>query len=397
MDSAARTVGNRKNVRSTSRSSCTSKNFGFLLILQSQVILSVRFRNVTLPARLVICLGMIAVSGTNGHSESKRDRRQIEEATRVQIFLDNSNFGPGKIDGKDGEFTRKAITLFKRSQGQADSVAQNSETPIDTTGLDLASVDPVFTTYVVTKGDIENVGELPSDVAAQAKLKWLPYRSVAEAVAEKFHCDITFLKELNPTITEKLKEGDQVTVPNVKPFELSAVRALEPGSDAAGIVANELGEQDEKGQSQTGEAAEEVKEKTPPFSLHISTKEEILEVHDGGKLVAAFPVTVGSQDTASPIGHWTVKAIAKLPNFRYDLKMLNEGERGSSFYMLPPGPNNPAGVIWIALNKKGIGIHGASDPDSIGRSASHGCIRLANWDVAKLAGMVKPGGSVVVE
>ncbi len=143
---------------------------------------------------------------------------------------------------------------------------------------------------------------------------------------------------LNPTITEKLKEGDQVTVPNVKPFELSAVK---PGSEAAAIVANELGEQDEKGQSKTGEAAEEVsKEETPPLSLYISTKEEILEVRDGEKLVAAFPVTVGSQDTASPIGHWTVKAIAKLPNFRYDLKMLNEGERSSSFYMLPPGPGS---------------------------------------------------------
>jgi lipoprotein-anchoring transpeptidase ErfK/SrfK len=342
---------------------------------------------------------VILIGGTSGHADgSKRDRKQIEEATRLQIFLDNSNFGPGKIDGKDGEFTRKAITLFKRSQGQADSVAQNSKTPIDTTGLDLANVDPVFTTYVVTKGDIENVGELPSGPAGQAKVKWLPYRSVAEAVAEKFHCDINFLKELNPTITEKLKEGDQVTVPNVKPFELSAVKALKPGSEAAGIVANELRQQDEKGQSQTGEAAEEVsKEETPPLSLYISTKEKILEVHDGEKLVAAFPVTVGSQDTVSPIGHWTVKAIAKLPNFRYDLEMLNEGERSSSFYMLPPGPNNPAGVIWIALNKKGIGIHGASDPDSIGRNASHGCIRLANWDVAKLAGMVKPGVSVVVE
>jgi peptidoglycan hydrolase-like protein with peptidoglycan-binding domain len=130
---------------------------------------------------------VILIDGTSGHAGSKRDRKQIEEATRLQIFLDNSNFGPGKIDGKDGEFTRKAITLFKRSQGQADSVAQNSKTPIDTTGLDLASVDPVFTTYVVTKGDIENVGELPSGPAEQAKVKWLPYQSVAEAVAEKFH------------------------------------------------------------------------------------------------------------------------------------------------------------------------------------------------------------------
>jgi hypothetical protein len=93
-------------------------------------------------------------------------------------------------------------------------------------------------------------------VAAQAKVKWLPYQSVAEAVAEKFHCDIDFLKELNPTITEKLKEGDQITVPKVKPFELTEVKALKPGSEAAAIVANEVGEQDGRAQSQTGEAAE---------------------------------------------------------------------------------------------------------------------------------------------
>ncbi|HEY5741865.1 MAG TPA: peptidoglycan-binding domain-containing protein, partial [Terrimicrobiaceae bacterium] len=230
----------------------------------------------------MICLGVILMGGASGIAKSHRDRKQIEEATRLQVFLDDSNFGPGKIDGKYGEFTRKAVILFKRSQGQADSAGQDSKTPIDTTGLDLAGIDPVFTTYVISKEDIENVGELPSGSAGQAKVKWLPYRSVAEAVAEKFHCDINFLKQLNPTKTEKLKEGDQVTVPNVKPFELSAVKALKPGSEAAGIVANELGEQDEKGQSQTGEVAEEVsKEKTPPLSLYISTKEKILEVHDG--------------------------------------------------------------------------------------------------------------------
>ena len=185
------------------------------------------------------------------------------------------------------------------------------------------------------------MGELPSGPREQAKVKWLPYQSAIEAIAEKFHCDIKFLKELNPTITEKPKEGDQVTVPNVKPFELSEVKALKPGSEAAAIVANELGEQDEKGQSQTGEPAEE--EKTPPLSLYISTKEKILEVHDGEKLVAAFPVTVGSQDTASPIGHWTVKAIATLPNFRYDLRMLEEGKRSSHSHLLPPGPTIPRG------------------------------------------------------
>ena len=357
-----------------------------------------RFVNVRPLARIVICLGVVLISGPSGHTaESKRNRKQIEEMTRLQILLDNCDFGPGKIDGKDGEFTRKAIMLFKRSQGYTGSIAR-SKSPIDTSGLDLASVDPVFTTYVVAKGDFDNVGELPISLAAQAKLKWLPYQSVAEAIAEKFHCDIDFLKELNPKLTESLKEGDQITVPNVNPFELGALNAFKPGLEAAGKDTDESGGQDKKSQSEHVEAAKGAsKEETPPLSLFISTKEKILEVYSGEKLIAAFPVTVGSQQTASPIGHWTVKGIAKLPNFRYDLKMLNEGERSSTFHILPPGPNNPAGVIWIELNKKGIGIHGTSDPDSLGRNASHGCIRLANWDIAKLARMLKPGVAVVVE
>src|SRR4029079_8311934 len=115
------------------------------------------------------------------------------------------------------------------------------------------------------------------------------------------------------------------------------------------------------------------------------------------RVLAAFPVTVGSERTDSPMGKWTVRSIAKLTTFRYDRKMLKEGERSSDFHLLPPGPNNPVGVLWIALNKKGIGIHGTNDPDAIGRSASHGCIRLANWDVVKLAEMVKPGVPVSVE
>ena len=85
-----------------------------------------------------------------------------------------------------------------------------------------------------------------------------------------------------------------------------------------------------------------------------------------------------------------------MPTFRYDEAMLKKGTRSGDFHMLPPGPNNPVGVIWIQLNKKGIGLHGTSDPDVIGRSASHGCVRLANWDVVRLAGKVKSGVPVSI-
>jgi len=327
-------------------------------------------------------------------AKPKPNHQQIEQNTRLQIFLDNANFGPGKIDGQQGEFTKKALSLYRQAKGLPEPPpSANPKTPLDTTGLDLSGVDPVFTTYTVTADDLANVGELPSGPVAEAKVKRLPYATAAEGVAEKFHCALQFFKELNPRKTDKLKAGDQVTVPNVKPFELSAVKSIQPGAEEKAVIANELGEDNAKpSDEKTEKSGDEAK-----LSLHVGVKDEMLEVLIDDKVAAAFPVTVGSQQTASPIGHWTVKAVAKMPTFRYDPLMLKKGERSSHAHLLPPGPNNPVGVLWIALNKKGIGIHGTDDPDSIGRNASHGCIRLANWDVVKLAGMVKPGVPVTVD
>lgn len=348
--------------------------------------------------RTIACLLLIVAVGTGapaGLAETP-SVQEIERVTQLQIFLDNANFGPGKIDGRNGEFTRKALGYFKGSKGEANAQANDPSAKLETTGLDLSEVTPVFTTYTISAQDVASVGELPGEPAAQAKVKRLPYASLAEAIAEKFHCDLKFFKELNPDIADKLKEGDEVKVPNVKPFDLAAVSDLKPGAEAQAVIANELG-----GDAPTPERSAEADSKSsnsaPDLSVHVSVKDEMLEVHAGQKVVAAFPVTVGSQQTASPIGEWKVKGVAKMPNFRYDKKMLNEGERSSDFHMLPPGPNNPVGVVWIALNKPGIGLHGTNDPDSIGRSASHGCIRLANWDIVKLAGFLKAGVPVKVE
>jgi len=122
----------------------------------------------------------------------------------------------------------------------------------------------------------------------------------------------------------------------------------------------------------------------------------MLGVFEGDKIIAAYPVTIGSAQTESPIGEWKVRRITKMPTFRYDKEMLHHGQRSGNFHLLPPGPRNPVGVMWIALNKKGIGIHGTNDPDSIGRASSHGCVRLANWDVVRLATKIKSGDSVSI-
>jgi lipoprotein-anchoring transpeptidase ErfK/SrfK len=131
--------------------------------------------------------------------------------------------------------------------------------------------------------------------------------------------------------------------------------------------------------------------------VHVSIANDYLEIRDGEKLIACFPVTPGSTAIPTPKGEWHVEEKTLLPEFRWDESMLKSGVRSNNFFQLPPGPNNPVGIAWIALNKPGIGIHGTSDPDSIGRSASHGCIRLSNWDAFKVYGIVAKGTKVIIE
>jgi len=199
-------------------------------------------------------------------------------------------------------------------------------------------------------------------------MKFLPYRDVADAIAEKFHSDIHFLEQLNARKLKGLKAGEQLKVPNVEPFELASVKEIQPGSETVSQVANEVEDQPQTQASTPAQSA-------PPrnVSTKVDTKTNMLGVFEAGKLIAAYPVTIGSAHTASPIGEWKVRGIAKLPRFRYDKEMLEHGKR-----------------------KKGIGIHGTNDPASIGRAVNHGCIRLANWDVVRLATKIKAGDNVSI-
>jgi lipoprotein-anchoring transpeptidase ErfK/SrfK len=369
-----------------------------------------------------LVLGSIALHAAEKppKSGSPADR---EAATRLQVFLDRAEFAPGKIDGHYGEFTLKALQLYRQAHNQKlPEVAEGAQAPRegapakrsedgkgkketaksspdkvpDVSGLDLASIGEAFVDYTVTEADLQSIGEVPEKVAAQAKLKSLSYRSAAEAIAEKFHTDVDFLAELNPGKTKEIKAGDTLKVPNVEPFDLAAVKSLKPGNEITSSAANEV---DEEAEPKKGKGKADKKEEpaTPvTTSVKVDTQTNMLAVYEGEKLLAAYPVTIGSAQTESPVGEWKVRGVAKLPNFRYDEAMLKHGERSGDFHLLPPGPNNPVGVIWIQLNKKGIGLHGTSDPDAIGRSASHGCVRLANWDVVRLAAKVKAGAAVSI-
>jgi lipoprotein-anchoring transpeptidase ErfK/SrfK len=335
--------------------------------------------------------------------EPTSNKAEIEAATRLQIFLDRANFCPGKIDGHYGDFTWKGLALYRESRGEQSQTPPpqaktKSQVAPDVNGLDFSSVDPVFIPYTVTEADLQSVGPLPSEVSEQAKLKYLPYRSAAEAIAEKFHSDIHLLEQLNPGKTKTLKSGDQILVPNVEPFDLASVKEINPGSDVAAQAVNEVEEESDAQTKNADENTETQKNEAAPgaVGVKIDTKTNMLGVFEGDKIIAAYPVTVGSAQTESPIGEWKVRRITKMPTFRYDKQMLEHGERSSNFHLLPPGPRNPVGVMWIALNKKGIAIHGTNEPDSIGRSASHGCVRLANWDVVRLATKIKSGDNVSI-
>jgi lipoprotein-anchoring transpeptidase ErfK/SrfK len=286
-----------------------------------------------------------------------------ETATRLQIFLDNNDFGPGKIDGKMGEFFRKALISYKHSHKFQETGV------IDQWMLD--QVPQTFTTYTIKGDDLAYVGDLPSDHPSQAKLKFLPYTSLLEFVAERYHSAEDYIRKLNrdrDLDCEHLEPGDELKVPNVLPFEIEKVteQQLKPNPKFAART------------------------------IYVDTPERVLEVFENKQLVCVFPITPGSTTLPAPVGTWKIQGAATWPWFRYDEGMLNYGVRTENYFNLPPGPNNLVGVVWMALNKPGIGIHGTNNPETIGRAASHGCIRVANWDVIRLKDLVSVGNTVII-
>ena len=244
--------------------------------------------------------------GARKHPRNKAPHKEqqssagIEAAAHLQIFLDRSNFSPGKIDGRYNEFTGKALDLYRQSRGeQPQSPPPDAKKNIapDTNGLDLSSVEPVFITYSVTQADLQNVGNLPGSPKEQAKLKALLYRNPADAIAEKFHCDVHFLEQLNPGKTKSIKPGDQLRVPNVQPFDLGQVKEIKPGSEINAPAANELPDESDKTPAEQSEPSQNPPANpasSPSTSVKIDTKTNMLGVFQGNKLIAAYAVSLGS-------------------------------------------------------------------------------------------------------
>lgn len=302
---------------------------------------------------------MLPWQGGSNHTKPPTAPVVREETLKLQIFLDSKGYGPGVVDGRSGEFTSKALARYQ----EANQLSPNWRP-------DLSSIS-TLTSYTITTKDASALGSMASEPENQAKQQKMPYTSLIELLSERFHTTQKFLRHLNPSIDwNQISPGTTVTVPAVsRPFRFDAF----PSNYAA-----------------------------PSPSIAASRKvivhlhEKMLDVREGDRLIAAFPITPGSSEHPAPAGEWRIVGSVPWPWYRYDEGVLKRGERTETFYNLPPGPNNPVGIIWAGLNRSGIGIHGTPVPDTIGRAGSHGCIRLSNWDAAKFYTLVGKGTPVSI-
>ncbi len=264
---------------------------------------------------------------------------------RLQILLDQAGASPGVIDGFDGDNVRKAVLAAEAMHGL----------PVDGT-LDpdlLAALEtnqPVVGHYTILPEDVANlVPAIPDDYAEKAKMKFLGYTSVEEELAERFHMDVKLLKALNPGA------------------------AFAPGTEV--LVAA-------YGPDLTGEVARIEADKT---------LRQVRAYTADGRLLAAYPATIGSEENPSPSGVHVVEGVAPMPDYTYNPKINFQQGNNTEVLRIPPGPNGPVGSMWIDLSEPTFGIHGTPEPSLIDKTGSHGCVRLTNWDATELSKMVKPG------
>jgi lipoprotein-anchoring transpeptidase ErfK/SrfK len=280
----------------------------------------------------------------------------------VQITLDRIGYSPGEIDGKAGANMRRAVETFQRTHdlpatGRIDDATVRRL-------MERAGTAPPLVSYEITDADVSGpfVPDIPADLVQQAKLPALGYRSPLEALAEKFHASPALLKALNPTAM--FARGERIQVPNVA--------AADPLAPAPG----------------TRVAAKIVVSKA---TSTLTVRDE----HD--QVLFQAPVTTGSQHDPLPLGTWKVTGVQQNPEFHYNPALFWDADPKHSKAVIPPGPNNPVGVVWIDLSKEHYGIHGTPEPSRIGHVTSHGCVRLTNWDAERVAMWARPGTTVIFE
>ena len=275
-------------------------------------------------------------------------------------MLDRAGFSPGEIDGTLGANLHRALTAYQETRGLPATGRPDCETR---DSLHQDSSEPATQPYELTADDVKGPfsDAIPSRLDQQVSLPALEYRSPLERIAERFHAAPSLLEHLNKKT--RFEAGDTITVPNVTPFDPTA----KPAADqSAGDV-----------------------------SLVVSRDESALRAtQSDGTLVFFAPVSSGSVHDPLPAGDWAVTKVLWRPVFHYNPNLFWDADADSKAVAIKGGPNNPVGVVWIGLNLEHYGLHGTPEPSRVGRTQSHGCVRLTNWDAARVASLVKANTQV---
>jgi lipoprotein-anchoring transpeptidase ErfK/SrfK len=312
---------------------------------------------------LLLTLALAAAQPRPSSAAPHRTHASCTDALGYEIRLDRLGFSVGEIDGMYGPDLRRAVAAYQQTKRVAATGQLNCDT---LQALQSDAGQSLLTDYTITGRDAEGPfldRPLPRELPAQAALPALSYRSLTEAVAERFHASPELLVRLNPHV--HFASGVKIRVPDVTPFDARSRPKAEGAS---------------------------------PVTIHVSRRASTLRaVRPDGEVVMFAPVTSGSEHDPLPIGHWHVTGVAWMPTFHYNPELFWDGNPADSKTTIAAGPNNPVGVVWIDINVPHYGLHGTPEPELIGHAQSHGCVRLTNWDAARLASIVRVGTPVVFE